>query len=72
MGFHLHHCQHTKLCAGTWNTFICQWKSLEVVYSCIIPAVCLFVVAFKVDILVADLKNIYIAGIQDIKWFKWV
>ena len=31
MGFHLHHCQHTKLCAGAWNTFICQWKSLEVV-----------------------------------------
>ena len=51
--------------------FISQWKSLEVVY-CIMPAMCLFVVAVKVDILVADLKNIYIAGIQDIKWFKWV
>ena len=33
------------------------------------PAVRLFVVAVKVDILVAELKNynIYIAGIQEIK-----
>jgi len=36
------------------------------------PAVLLFVVAVKVDILVAELKNynIYIAGIQETKWFN--
>ena len=64
MGFHLHHCQHTKLYAGTWNKFICQWKRLKVVL-CIMPAVCLFVVAVQVDILVTELKNndAHIAGI---------
>ena len=36
------------------------------------PAVRLFVVAVKVDILVAELKshNIYITGVQETKWFN--
>jgi len=65
MGFHCHHFQHIKLYADTWNTLICQWKSVEVV-EFIMPAVRLFVV----DILVAELKNynIHIAGIQETKW----
>ena len=38
------------------------------------PAVRLFVVAVKVEILITKLKNynIHIAGIQETKWISWV
>jgi len=69
MEFHLYHRKHTRLHAGAWNTFICQWKSLKV-FQCIVSAVRPFVVAIKGDILVTN-YNIHIASIQETKWLKW-
>ena len=72
MGRRLHHRQHTKFYAGTWNVRSLVEESGDRRVCCACGASQYgTTVERKLDLLVAELKsyNISIAGIQETKWF---